>query len=92
MRNFIRSTQPLFEDARKLAEVVGGYVWKNASHLWTPARREAVRRIKEDFDKDITFLNDAVNLISDIYSTFNPVWAAMQAALAFGDILTTGEL
>lgn len=80
------------EDAIKLAEVVGGYVWKNSPRIGTPAGREAVRRIKEDIEEGIKLLKDVINLVSDIYSIFNPVWATMQAVIALGDILTTGEL
>jgi len=76
------------EDAIKLAEVVGGYVWKNSPRMGTPAGREAVRRINEG----IKLLRDVIDLASDIYGIFNPVWETMKSVIALGDILTTGEL
>ncbi len=56
--------------------------------MGTPAGREAVRRINEG----IKLLRDVIDLASDIYGIFNPVWETMKSVIALGDILTTGEL
>ena len=37
----------------------------------------------------IKLLRDVIDLVSDIYGLFNPVWAAMKAGIALVDLLTT---
>ncbi len=76
------------EEAIKLAEVVGGYVWKNSPRMGTPAGREAVRRINEG----IKLMRDVIDLLRNIYGKFNPVWEAMKSVIALGNILTTDKM
>jgi hypothetical protein len=75
------------EEAIRLADVVGGYVWKNSPRMGTPAGREAMRRI----DEGIRLIRHGIELASNIYALYNPVWHVIETITAVGNILTTDK-
>jgi hypothetical protein len=71
------------EAALALAEIVGGYVWRNSPRMGTPAGKEAMRRI----DEGLKLVRDGVSAAADVYALFNPVWNVMQSVMAVGELL-----
>jgi Domain of unknown function (DUF4157) len=76
------------EEAIRLADIVGSYVWKNSpGRMGTPTAKEAMRRI----DEGLKLIRHGVELASNIYALYNPVWHVMETVISVGDILTTGK-